>query len=57
MSPGGRPPVGTAINMRFPQDLLAEVDACADAEGVSRAEMIRWLVREGLAARVAGGGR
>lgn len=54
MSPGGRPPVGTAINMRLPADLLAEVDAAAGAEGVSRAEMIRRLVAAGLKTR---GGR
>lgn len=45
---GGRPPIGPAINMRFPEEVLAEIDARAEAEGVKRAEMIRRLVRTGL---------
>lgn len=50
MSPGGRPPVGPAINMRFPEELLAEIDAYAEAAGISRAAAIRRLVQAGLAA-------
>jgi metal-responsive CopG/Arc/MetJ family transcriptional regulator len=53
VNPGGRPPIGPAINMRFPEDLLAEIDAAAEAEGIKRAEMIRRLAREALDARAA----
>lgn len=57
MSPGGRPPVGPAIHMRLPADLLLCVDQLADAEQVSRAEMVRRLVRAGLDAHLARTGR
>lgn len=44
----GRPEIGPAIQVRLPEDLLAAVDARADAEGVSRAEMVRMLLAEAL---------
>lgn len=48
MSPGGRPHVGTPINVRLGDDLLTQVDAYAATEGVKRAEAIRQLVQRGL---------
>ena len=44
----GRPEIGPAIQVRLPEALLAAVDARADAEGVSRAEMVRMLLAEAL---------
>lgn len=44
----GRPEVGPAVNMRFPQDLLDRIDAAAKTDGISRAEKIRRLVAAGL---------
>lgn len=55
MSPGGRPSVGPAINMRFPADMLAAVDKLAAELGIKRAETIRLLIGEALQAR--GGAR
>lgn len=48
MSPGGRPAVGTPVNIRLGADLLDQVDQYAAAEGISRAEAIRQLVQRGL---------
>lgn len=48
MSPAGRPAVGTPVNVRLGDDLLAQVDAYAEAEGIKRAEAIRQLVQRGL---------
>lgn len=48
MSPVGRPEVGTPINVRLGDELLTEVDAYAQVEGISRAEAIRQLVQRGL---------
>jgi metal-responsive CopG/Arc/MetJ family transcriptional regulator len=48
MTPGGRPEIGTPINVRLGDELLAEVDAYALAEGIKRAEAIRQLVKRGL---------
>lgn len=48
MSPAGRPAVGTPVNIRLGDELLAQVDQFAAAEGVSRAEAIRQLVQRGL---------
>lgn len=44
----GRPEVGRPVNIRLGDDLLAEVDAYANAEGIKRAEALRQLVRRGL---------
>jgi hypothetical protein len=49
--PGGRPPIGPAVLQRFTQADLDAIDALAEAEGVPRAEMIRRLVSEAIAAR------
>lgn len=46
----GRPPVGPAINLRFPDDLLAAIDKSAAAEGVTRAQWIRMACAARLAA-------
>ena len=48
MSPGGRPQVGTPINVRLGDELLAQVDDYAEVEGIKRAEAIRRLVQRGL---------
>ena len=44
----GRPEVGPAIQVRLPGDLLARLDTRAEAEGVSRAEMVRQLLETAL---------
>jgi hypothetical protein len=44
----GRPEIGPAVNMRFPQAQLDAIDARAKTEGVSRAEMIRRLIGSAL---------
>lgn len=40
----GRPTTGRPIQVRLSPDVLAHVDAWADAEGVTRAEAIRRLL-------------
>jgi hypothetical protein len=44
----GRPEIGPAIQVRLPEDLLAQIDAKAEDDGVSRAEMVRTLLGEAL---------
>lgn len=44
----GRPEIGPAVNVRFPQDLLDRLDARAKTEGTKRAELVRRLVAAGL---------
>lgn len=44
----GRPEIGPTIQVRLPENLLTQVDARADAEGVSRAEMVRMLLAKAL---------
>lgn len=44
----GRPEIGTPVNIRLGNDLLAQVDSCAKSEGISRAGVIRQLVQRGL---------
>lgn len=48
MSPGGRPVVGKPINIRLPDDLLADVDAYATRLDISRAEVIRRAAKQFL---------
>lgn len=48
MTPAGRPQVGTPINVRLGDDLLAEVDAYAKRFDISRAEVIRRAVQKWL---------
>ncbi|TRW85566.1 ribbon-helix-helix protein, CopG family [Mycolicibacterium sp. 018/SC-01/001] len=48
MTPAGRPEIGQPINIRLGNELLAEVDAFAETEGIKRAEAIRQLVQRGL---------
>jgi metal-responsive CopG/Arc/MetJ family transcriptional regulator len=48
MNSAGRPAVGIPINVRLGDDLLAQVDAYAESEGIKRAEAIRRLVARGL---------
>lgn len=45
---GGRPAVGTKVETRLPDDVLAALDERAKAENASRAEMLRRLVTAGL---------
>lgn len=51
MTPAGRPHVGTPINVRLGDELLAQVDAYAKAEGIKRAEAVRQLIRRALRSR------
>ena len=44
----GRPPIGPTVELRLPPEVLAHIDAWADAEGVTRAEAIRRLINESL---------
>lgn len=46
--PPGRPTVGPAINIRIPADLLSELDIKADNEGITRAQLIRKLLRQSM---------
>lgn len=48
VTPAGRPEVGRPVNVRLGDELLAQVDAYATAEGIKRAEAIRQLVERGL---------
>jgi len=48
MTPAGRPQIGTPINIRLGDELLTAVDAKADRQGVSRAEIIRMLLADAL---------
>lgn len=52
MTPG-RPKVGTPINVRLGDELLAAVDAKADRVGMSRAELIRTILTDALAGEVS----
>ena len=47
----GRPEIGVRVEVRLPEDLLAAVDARAEDDGVSRAEMVRVLLGEALSIR------
>lgn len=40
-SRGGRPVVGPRVQVNFPPELLARVDAAAARSGVTRSEVIR----------------
>lgn len=44
----GRPEIGPTCSLRFPARMLERVDECAQAVGVSRAEMIRRMVARSL---------
>jgi hypothetical protein len=49
----GRPEVGKPVQIRFPDDMLAGIDAYASEQGVSRAEAVRQIVSEALAQKTA----
>ena len=40
----GRPPVGPAVKVRLPADLLAFYDEVADEYGITRASMLRHVL-------------
>jgi hypothetical protein len=44
VSPVGRPEIGTPINVRLGDNLLADIDARAYRLGVSRASLIRSML-------------
>jgi metal-responsive CopG/Arc/MetJ family transcriptional regulator len=44
----GRPPIGDRISVRLPERMIVELDARADAAGVSRAEAVRLLLQRSL---------
>jgi hypothetical protein len=50
----GRPAVGPAVTVRFPEELLERVDAAADAAGLSRAAWLR-LITENAVNNLEGG--
>lgn len=46
ISVGGRPPVGPVFQVRFPEELLAQVDRAAATDGLSRAAWLRYAAQE-----------
>lgn len=48
MTGRGRPSVGPVITVRIPPDLLARLDAEAARQGITRAELVRDIVKEKL---------
>lgn len=42
-SAGGRPAIGPTINVAYPTELIARIDAAAKRDGVTRAEWLRRL--------------
>lgn len=48
MATTGRPRIGERISVRLPDELLARLDARADAAGISRAEAVRSLLARAL---------
>jgi predicted DNA binding CopG/RHH family protein len=49
----GRPEIGTPINIRLGDELLAAVNAKAASLGVSRAEVIRTILTDSLAGEMS----
>lgn len=47
----GQPPIGRPVPVRLPAWLITKLDRTAEAEGTSRARLIRDLITEALAAR------
>lgn len=45
----GRPAIGPQTQIRFPPAMTEALDAIAEAEGISRAELVRRIVAEDLA--------
>jgi len=48
MSPAGRPEIGTPINVRLGDELLAAVDAYAKHTEATRAQAVRRLIHDAL---------
>lgn len=46
MTTRGRPSVGPVITVRIPPDALARLDAEAARQGITRAELVRDIVKE-----------
>ena len=44
----GRPPIGRQVNFAMSPDMLADIDAAAERDGVSRSEWVRQAVAEKL---------
>lgn len=44
----GRPPIGSRVSVRLPDELLDRVDAEAEQSGASRAATVRRLIEGGL---------
>lgn len=44
----GRPVVGEKVETRLPDDVREAVEALAEVEGISRAQMLRRLITDGL---------
>lgn len=47
----GRPGIGSPVQIRFEDDQLAAIDASATRNGISRAEAVRQMVHQSLAAQ------
>lgn len=46
MTGRGRPAIGERVEVRIPPDLLARLDAEAARQGITRAELVRDIVKE-----------
>lgn len=44
----GRPSTGKGVHCRYPTDVLAALDQRAEAEGITRAELLRRIAAEYL---------
>jgi len=42
----GRPLIGRMVNCRYPTDVLAALDQRAEAEGITRAELLRRIAAQ-----------
>lgn len=45
----GRPLIGRVVNVRMDETMITQVEAAAEAEGVSRAEWVRRAINTALA--------
>ncbi len=50
----GRPAIGGQVKVSMPAEMVAELDRRAVVEGVSRSDLVRRFVEDGLAENVAG---
>ena len=48
MTGPGRPSTGERVETRYPADVLADLDALAARDGITRAELLRRIARDEL---------